>query len=317
MPFEAKKEVFNNTSTTIEFGNGSSAIELGGENVWPLYSFDGALKNPPRVGIEVSDLGASAWDESLKSYYADCPDVGAMVKKAAAVPGAEFIYLVFKSSDPSGDDKDVKECAALAKEIADACPLPLSIAGSGNSEKDAELFIAVAEALQGTTALFLSAKEENYKAVGTGVALAWGQKVAAESSVDINLAKQLSLLMEQLGVPASSMAMNVGTAAAGYGFEYVASTMERIKSAALSQNDTALQSPIITPVGEDAWSTKEALASEADFPLWGSSEERGIQMEVVTAAASLAAGSDAVILRHPEAVSTVAAFIGELVEGGE
>lgn len=317
MSYEPKKQVYTNTIATIEFGKDSQVVEFGGQNVWPLYAFDGALKNPPRVGIEVSDLGASNWDDSLKEYYADCDSIAAMVTKAAQTEGAEFVYLVFNGSDPNGEDRSIAECAALAKEVADSCPLPLSIAGSGNIDKDAELFIAIAEALQGTKALFLSAKEENYKAIGTGVALAWGQIIAAESSVDINLAKQLSLLLDQLGVPASSIAMNIGTAAAGYGFEYVASTMERIKSAALAQNDAALQAPIVTPVGEDAWNTKEALASEADFPAWGPSEERGINMEIVTAAASLAAGSDAVILRHPKAVSTIAAFIGELTEGGE
>lgn len=317
MPFEAKKQVFNSSVGALEFGEGPSALEFGGGNVWPLYAFDGPLSNPPRVGIEISDKGAGTWNAGLQDFYAGCADAASMAEKAAAVEGVDFIYLVFDGADPSGDDKSAEECAALAKAVCEKCALPLSIAGSGNADKDAELFTAIAEALQGKNALFLSAKEENYKAVGTGVALAWGQKIGAESSVDINLAKQLELLLGQLGVANSSIAMNLGTAAAGYGFEYVASTMERVKSAALSQNDVALQVPVITPVGEDAWATKEALADEADFPAWGSSEERGIYMEVVTAAACLASGSDAVIVRHPKAVSTIAAFIGQLTEGGE
>jgi len=137
--------------------------------------------------------------------------------------------------------------------------------------------------------------------------------VGAESAVDINLAKQLNTVMTQLGVNAQSIVMNIGSAAAGYGFEYVASTLDRVKDAALGQSDAMLQMPIITPVSADTWGVKESIMPEADMPEWGSQEERGIEMEIVTAAAVLASGSDAVIMRHPEAIRTIAAMIGELV----
>jgi acetyl-CoA decarbonylase/synthase complex subunit delta len=211
----------------------------------------------------------------------------------------------------------VDECVALARDVACACPLPLVIAGCGNAEKDVALFERMAEALEGKNILFLSAHEENYKALGAAVPLAWGQKLAAESAVDINLAKQLNLLLNQIGVQNSSLAMNVGCAVAGYGFEYVASTMERVKSTALTQGDAALQMPIITPVGIDAWNVKESMAEEVDFPAWGPREERGILVEVVTAAACLAAGADAVLLSHPESVRTIAGMVDLLTEGGE
>ena len=171
----------------------------------------------------------------------------------------------------------------------------------------------VKKALAGKNILVLSARDENYKAIGAGAGLAYGQKVGAESAVDINLAKQLNTVMTQLGVNAQSIVMNIGSAAAGYGFEYVASTLDRVKDAALSQSDAMLQMPIITPVSADTWGVKESIMPEADMPEWGSQEERGIEMEIVTAAAVLASGSDAVIMRHPEAIRTIAAMIGELV----
>ncbi|MCL2339704.1 MAG: acetyl-CoA synthase subunit delta, partial [Actinomycetia bacterium] len=143
--------------------------------------------------------------------------------------------------------------------------------------------------------------------------LAYGHKVGAESAVDINLAKQLNVLLTQLGVPASSLVMNLGSAAAGYGFEYVASTMDRVKAAALEQNDTMLQMPVITPVSAETWSVKESIMAESDMPEWGSREERGVQMEIATAAACLACGSDAVILRHPAAIQTIAALVAALM----
>ena len=158
----------------------------------------------------------------------------------------------------------------------------------------------------------LSEKEENYKAIGAAAGLAYNQIVGAESAVDINLAKQLNVVTTQLGVDAKKIVMNIGSAAAGYGYEYVVSTMDRIKGAALGQNDNMLQMPIITPVSAETWAVKEATASEADMPEWGSADERGIDMEVMTAAADLAAGSDAVILRHPESVKTISKLIKAL-----
>ena len=158
----------------------------------------------------------------------------------------------------------------------------------------------------------LSEKEENYKAIGAAAGLAYNQIVGAESAVDINLAKQLNVVTTQLGVDAKKIVMNIGSAAVGYGYEYVVSTMDRIKGAALGQNDNMLQMPIITPVSAETWNVKEAMASEADMPAWGPQDERGIDMEVETAAADLAAGSDAVILRHPESVKTISKLIKAL-----
>ena len=180
-------------------------------------------------------------------------------------------------------------------------------------EKDGELLPKVAEALQGKNALILSAREEDYKSVGAAAGLAYDQKVGAESAVDINLAKQLNVVTTQLGVKPESIVMNVGSAAVGYGYEYVVSTMDRIKAAALSQSDAMLQMPIITPVSSETWNVKESMASEEDMPEWGPVEERAISMEIMTAAADLACGSDAVILMHPQSIATISKMIKELV----
>ena len=236
-----------------------------------------------------------------------------IAKKAEEMPGADFVVLRFEGADPNGENRSVEDCVAIAKEVGDAITAPLVIEGCKNVEKDAELFSKVAEALQGKNVLILSAREENYKAVAAAAGLAYGQKVGAESAVDINLAKQLNVLIGQLGVDQANVVMNVGSAAAGYGFEYVVSTMDRVKAAALAQGDVQLQMPIMTPVADEAWNVKEAMASEADMPEWGSQEERGIDMEVETAAAVLASGSNAVILKHPTSVATISKLIKALV----
>ena len=178
---------------------------------------------------------------------------------------------------------------------------------------DGELFSKVAEALQGKNILVLSARSEDYKTVGASVALAYGQKVGAETADDINLAKQLNIMLKGLSINPENIVMNIGTAAVGYGYEYVASTLDRVRLAALDQSDADLQMPIIAPVSPDSWGVKESTASAEDEPAWGDQEERAIGMEVATAAADLTGGADAVIMRHPAAVATIKKFINELV----
>ena len=287
-------------------------MKLGGECTFPFYTFDAPMENAPKVGVEISDMGL-AEIPGIQAYYAGAESMADIAKKAEAMEGADFVCLRLEGGDPNGENKSVEELIAIVKEVAEAVTCPLVVEGCKNVEKDSELLPKVAEALQGKNALVLSAREENYKAVGAAAGLAYNQKVGAESAVDINLAKQLNVVMTQLGVKAQDIVMNVGSAAVGYGFEYVVSTMDRIKGAALSQNDNMLQMPIITTVADESWSVKEAMASEEDMPEWGALEDRGISMEVQTAAAVLAAGSDAVILKHPQSVATISKMIKELM----
>ena len=313
MPFTAKSGKFNASINTVEFGTGDKAVKIGGENVFPLYSFDAAIENAPKVGIEITDFGMEHEPECIKKYYEGCATLADMARKAASMEGVDFLGFRMEGGDPNGANKSTEELIGELKEIADAVDLPLVVCGCKNVEKDAELFSKAAEALNGKNAVILSAKEENYKTVGAAAGLAYKQIVGAESAVDINLAKQLNVLISQLGVDSKSVVMNVGSAAVGYGFEYVISTMDRVKAAALQQGDANLQMPIITPVASEAWGVKEAMASETDAPEWGSQEERGIDMEVETAMAVIAAGSNAVILKHPESIKIISGLMKELV----
>ena len=314
MSFTPKTQPFSGKINAVTLGTGDKAIVIGGQNVLPFYTFDAAIENAPKIGVEISDAAAS-WDvPGIVDFYAGCNTMAERAKKAETMPGADFICLNFESADPNGADRSVADCVADAKAVAEAVSMPIVVMGCKNLEKDGELFSKIADALQGKNVLFLSAKNENYKTVGASVVLAYGQKVGAETADDINLAKQLNIqLMKDLSVPADAIVMNIGTAAVGYGYEYVSSTLDRVRAAALAQGDTDLQMPIIAPVSTDTWGVKESSASEEDEPVWGNREERGIHMEVSTAAADLAGGADAVILRHPAAVATIKQFITELV----
>ena len=314
MAFEAKKQAFNSSISTVTIGTGDKAVKLGGVNVLPFYSFDAPIENAPKIGVEITDGGLAAYPQKgLQEFYAGCETVADMAKRAETMHGASFICLHLEGADPNGANKSVEECVELAKQVAAATTLPIVIMGCKNIEKDADLFSKISEALQGRNILVLSAREEDYKSVGASVALAYGQKVGAESAVDINLAKQLNVLLSQLGVANDSIVMNLGSSCAGYGYEYLSSTLDRVKAAALAQGDAQLQMPIVTPVSTETWNVKEAMLSEEEAPEWGSVEERGIEMEITTAAACLTSGSDVVIMRHPAAIATIAKFIDSLM----
>ena len=315
MPFEPKVQGYNARINTLEIGTGDKAVKLGGNNILPFYEFDAPSENKAAIGVEISDLAFEEYTQpGLKAFYEGCSTIAEMAKKAQEMPGASFIVLHLASADPNGANTSVEDYVALAKEVADSIEMPLAIMGCKNIDKDAELFSKISEALSGKNILVLSAREENYKAIGASAGLAYNQKVGAESAVDINLAKQLNTIMLQLGVQAGSIAIQAGSAAAGYGFEYVASTLDRIKNAALQASDAQLQMPIVTPVSTETWAVKESTLPQEEEPEWGDAEQRGIEMEITTASACLACGSDAVILRHPESVKTIAEMIDALTE---
>ncbi len=314
MSFVPKTQPFSGKINAVTLGTGDKAIVIGGQNVLPFYTFDAPIENAPKVGVEISDA-ADAWTApGLVEFYAGCTTMAERAKKAETMEGADFLCLNFESADPNGANRSVEDCVADAKAVAEAVTMPIVIMGCKNLEKDGELFSKIADALQGKNILVMSAKNENYKTVGASVVLAYGQKVGAETADDINLAKQLNIqMMKDLSIPASSIVMNIGCAAVGYGYEYVASTMDRVRAAALAQSDADLQMPIVATVSTDTWAVKESTATEEDEPTWGNAEERAIGMEVATASANLTGGADAVIMRHPVAVATIKKFINELV----
>lgn len=314
MAFNPKKQAYNASINAVTLGTGEKSIVVGGENVLPFYTFDAPIANSPKIALEISDKGVESLQTAgMKAAFEGCATVADMAKKAEEIEGVSAICLHFESADPNGENKSVEDCVAMAKEVADATALPIIIMGCKNIEKDSEIFSKCSEALQGKNIVVLSAREEDYKTVGASAGMAYNQKVGAESAVDINLAKQLNVLLSQLGVPAQSILMNLGSSCAGYGYEYLSSTLDRVKAAALAQNDAQLQMPIVTPISTETWNVKEAMLSEEEAPEWGNVEERGIEMEITTAAACLTSGSDVVIMKHPAAIKTIAQFIDSLM----
>lgn len=312
--FKKPVQKYSGKICEVEVGTGEKTMKLGGEAVLPFCSFDGNTGNNPKIGMEISDVYPEEWIDPLKELYKDVSDD--TVKWAQFVEekySPDFICLRLVSADPNGLDTSPEDCAKKVKAVAEAIKIPLVVAGTGNHEKDGKLFEKIAQAAEGHNILLMSAVEDNYKTVAAAGVLAYNNKVAAESSVDINLAKQINILISQLGIDNQNIVANVGCAAGGYGYEYVISTLDRVKLAALTQDDKTLQVPIISPVSFETWNVKESIEPEESSPQWGNQEDRAISMEVAAATGILVSGSNAVILRHPKSVEVVKSLVNELL----
>jgi acetyl-CoA decarbonylase/synthase complex subunit delta len=140
--------------------------------------------------------------------------------------------------------------------------------------------------------------------------------VTAFSPIDVNLAKQLNILISDMGLPLDRVLMDPNTGALGYGIEYTYSVMERLRLAAL-MGDAMTQQPMICNLGEESWRQKEARASEGVPDAWGALATRGEAWEVVTALTVLEAGADIAVLRHPGALATVRTALDDLTGPGD
>ena len=317
MAFELPKQPYSGKIGTTTIGTGKRALTLGGEESYPFYVFEGKMPNPPKIAMEIWDYDPSKdWPAAAVAPFKDViSSPEAWAKKCVKDYGADLIVLQLKSIDPNGMDRKPDEAAAVAKKVIDAVDVPVVVWGTANNQKDEEVLKRISETCQGKNLSLSPVEEGNHKGVGAS-ALAYGHVVVASSPIDVNLAKQLNILLGNLGVAGNKLVIDPTTGGLGYGLEYSYSVMERIRMAALTQEDDKLQIPMISNVGNEIWKSKEAGQSIEDAPTLGDPEKRGIMMESVAATCYLLAGSDVVILRHPESVRLVRSFIDRMVKGG-
>jgi acetyl-CoA decarbonylase/synthase, CODH/ACS complex subunit delta len=296
----------------ITLGTGDNAFTIGGESVYPFYTFDGKMPHSPKLAMEVWDTEPKDWAASLNDLFGDVyRDPVAWAKRCVEL-GADAVMLTLASTDPNGADGSVAQAVETVKKVSREIRVPLIIWGADNAVKDGETLRAVAEAVDDRSLILGPVVEGNYKHVGAG-AIGYKHFIIANSPIDVNLAKQLNILMGNLGVKDQFLLMDTSVGSLGYGLEYAYSVIERARTAALIQGDEKLQFPLFCNVGKEVWKTKEAKASAADEPNWGDPRKRGVVMESVTAVALLLAGADLVVLRHPESLKSVRQYIAEMM----
>ena len=312
MPFEIPKTAYSGKIKEIKLGKGDKTVTVGGESAYPFYLFEGQMPNLPKIAMEVYDMPPEDWPAAaLEPFTGVTDDPVAWAQKCIKDYGAEMICLQLLSTDPNGTNRPADEAAAVVKKLADAIDVPLIVWGTANHDKDTEVLRAVSELVQDKSLILGPVEEADHKKIGAA-AIGYKHFVVASSPIDINLAKQLNILLGNLGVPENMLLVDPTVSGIGYGIEYCYSVMERMRMAALTQQDTKLQLPIICNIAKEAWKTKEAKIEEKDDPKMGDAKKRGILLEAMSAMTLLLAGADILIMRHPEAIKMVREMISDL-----
>ncbi len=314
MAFEIPVVNYTGRIKEIILGTGPGAVTVGGQTSFPFHLFEGSMPHEPKIAMEVFDHRPDDWAEAAVEPFSDVIDnPAAWAKKNVKEYGADMIALQLRSIDPNGLNRGTEEAVKMAKSVIEAVDVPVILWGVANAEKDTEVLRAICEQCEGKNLAIGPVEEADHKQIGAG-AIAYKHTVIASSPIDVNLAKQLNILLGNLGVPANKILVDPTTGALGYGLEYSYSVMERDTMAALTQEDEKLQYPIICNVGLEAWKIKESKISEKEDPLLGDAKKRGILIECVTAMSALLAGASIVILRHPESMKLIRKMINNLTK---
>jgi acetyl-CoA decarbonylase/synthase complex subunit delta len=309
MAFEIPKTAYSGKIRELKLGQGDKAVTVGGETCYPFYLFEGQTPNLPKIAMEIYDTPPEEWPAAaLEPFAGVTNDPVAWAQKCIKDYGADMICLQMLSTDPNGQNRSAAEAVPVVKKVADAIDVPLIVWGTANHDKDTDVLRAAAELVQNKSLILGPVEEGDHKKIGAA-AIGYKHIVAASTPIDINLAKQLNILLGNLGVPDDKLVMDPTVSSIGYGIEYCYSVMERVRMAALTQQDTKLQVPIICNLAKEVWKTKEA---KIDDPKMGDTKKRGILLEAMSAMVLLLAGADVIVMRHPDAIKLVREMIADL-----
>jgi acetyl-CoA decarbonylase/synthase, CODH/ACS complex subunit delta len=298
-------------ATAGEGGTRGSVASLGGETTLPFLGFEGQNPNPTRVAVEVWNRNpGDEWSAALTQAWGDAlNDPGLWAKQAEAI-GADLICLRFFTTDAADARITAKAARATLRCVLEATQLPLIVLGPGQSELDNEVLVACAEEGAGEKLVLGPCEDKNYRTI-VAAAMANGHLVTAKTPMDVNLAKQLNILIHDMGMPMERIVIDPTTGSLGYGIEYGYSVMERLRLAAL-QGDGMTQQPMLVTPGEEAWRAKEARTGEGVPATWGDWHTRAVNWETMTAGALIESGADVVVLRHPETVRRIKQLVAAL-----
>ncbi len=300
-------------ATSDRGGTRSRSVTIGGSSALPGHFFEGEHPNRQVVAMEVFDKIPKIYPDSLMEYYRDVIDnPGEMAKRCVEEYGAELISVRLEGTHPEKGNKSAAEAAETVKEVLGSVDVPLIITGHSHFEKINEVMKKVCEITAGENCLINYVETDNYKTIAAA-AIAYGHTIVAQSPIDVNLAKQLNILLTDMNFPPENIVMDPLTSTLGYGLEYTYSIMERIRMDGLS-GDNMLAFPMLINPGYESIAVKEAFAPEQDYPEWGDAEIRVAYWEIATAMSLLVAGAELLIMYHPKAVQVVKQKINEMFD---
>jgi acetyl-CoA decarbonylase/synthase complex subunit delta len=311
MPVEITKDKWPGSVNAVTIGASASdggtrshSIVVGGQVTMPHLHFEAPAPNGPVLGIEIKSRKPEDWSPLLAEVWGDAMGSPGTWAQKAEETGADLMVLALTLDDTP------ESAVAAVKEVLAATGLPLIVWGPGQAEKDNELLVPISEATKGEKLVLGICEDKNYRTI-VATAMANGHVVQARTPMDVNLSKQLNILVSDMGMPKDRILMDPTTGALGYGIEYGYSVMERLRLAAL-QGDAMTQQPMIVTPGFEAWKTKEAKVGEGVPESWGEWKARAINWETLTAVALVESGADVLVLRHPESLKRVKEAITEL-----
>ena len=298
-------------ATPEQGGTRTSTVSVGGDSTLPFLHFEGQMQNRPVIAMEVNDI-VPDWNDTIKNQFGDVlNNPGAWAKKCVDEYGADVIYLKLIGADPEGENRSPEDCTRIVKEVLAAVGVPLIVAGCDDDNKNNEVIAAIAEATSGENLLLGLAEQDNYKSIAAA-AMVHKHTVIARSPLDINICKQLNILINEMGLPLNKIVIDPMIGGLGFGIEYAYSIMERARLGALA-NDKMLSMPMICTVGYESNRCKEANVSADEFPGWGDLRDRGVLWEALTASAMLQVGASILVMRNPAAVRLVQKNIADLI----
>ncbi|KLU67770.1 corrinoid/iron-sulfur protein small subunit [Desulfosporosinus acididurans] len=298
-------------ATSEQGGTRTSTVTVGGDSALPYLHFEGELKNRPVIAMEVNDI-VPTWNEAIMNQFGDVlNNPAAWAKKCVEEFKADLIYLKLNGADPDGENRSPEDCARIVKEVLAAVGVPLIVVGCDNDDKNNEIMAVIAEAAAGENLLIGLAEQDNYKSI-TAAAMVHKHTIIARSPLDINICKQLNILINEMGLALNKIVIDPMIGGLGFGIEYAYSIMERARLGSLA-NDKMLSMPMICTVGYESNRCKEANASADEFPGWGDLQDRGVLWEAMTASAMLQAGASILIMRNPAAVRLVQKNIADMM----
>jgi len=290
-------------ATAAQGGTRTRTVTVGGEGTLPFLPHEGGLPNTPALALEVRDRKPDDWSPLLYQAWGEAMDDPGDWARAAEAAGADLIYLVFSPTMTDGKPNTGENARAVVRKVLGATGLPLAVVGPGQADLDNELIVPAAEEAKGERVLLGICEDKNYRTI-VATALANDHLVQSKTPMDVNLSKQLVILIHDMGLPLERIIMDPTTGALGYGIEYGYSVMERLRLAAL-QGDTMTQQPMLSNPGEEAWKVKESKVGEGVPAAWGDWERRALAWESITATTLLLSGADILVMRHPETLKRI------------
>jgi len=317
MPVEIPKEKWSGSvrqvtigATAEQGGTRSRTLTIGGENAMPFLHSEGSFPNPPALAIEIRDRWPDDWSALLYRAWGEAMNDPAEWAKAAEAAGADLIFLVLSLTTADGKPNTPENACAVVRKVLQATGLPLAVIGPGQAELDNELIVPVADAAKGERLLLGTCEDKNYRTI-VAAAMANDHLVQSKTPMDVNLSKQLVILIHDMGMPLERIVMDPTTGALGYGIEYGYSVMERLRLAAL-QGDGMTQQPMMVTPGEEAWKVKESKVGEGVPAAWGEWEKRALEWEAVTGGTLIQSGADLLVVRHPKTLERLRGMVGAL-----